>query len=109
MKLTRNFLATMAALIGILTSTFGVVWFADGRYTMASDQQALAKEVKKIKARNALDGALDDLYFYKKQTRKYPGDEDLQKKLSTSEEDVKYLKKVLKLLEKPKLVEDKTF
>lgn len=101
MKKLSIFLALLGSLLGLLGTSFGVVWFTDGRYAMASDQQELTNEVKILKLKMDLENAMSDRSYYRKKARQYPKDKDFRERLRQANEDVTHFKKLLRELDKP--------
>lgn len=86
----------IAAVIGI---AFGAVSFVDSRYTLTTDFSKLKVNVLKLESRQSLDElrqalqkALQELYFYRKLLRENPNDETLIQEVEELEEEVAYLK-----------------
>jgi esterase/lipase len=86
-----------AAAIGVLSSG---LFFVDGRYAKHKQFVALKINVEINDARDVLKEALENLYFYRKQNKEHPDDEEIQKRLKEAEDEVKELKEHLKELKK---------
>ena len=102
MKKLVIFLTLLGSVLGLLGTSFGVVWFTDGRYAMASEQQEINDEIKIIKLKMSLDNAMGDRAYYRKKARQYPNDKDFRERLRQAEGDVAHFKRLLRELDKPK-------
>ena len=85
---------TTLAIIGSVVTGYG---FMDEKYAKASDIVKLEKRMSLSELRDSLRLSLDELYFLKSQTRKYPGDEEIKEQLTDIKAEVKNLKEQIKL------------
>ncbi len=88
----------IGGLIGLIGITFSVFFFMDNRHVSSISFSRLAVTVSTNKLENTLHKALENLYFYRDQLRKYPDDDKLKKKLEEAEDEVKNIKERIKKL-----------
>ena len=103
----KEFLGGTEAMIGLLvlviSSLAGGFLYLDERFALAADVVKLEQRVSLNELSALYKTALENLYFYRSQNRKYPDDEDLKTKLKESEGEVKDLKTLITTLKKKKL------
>ena len=82
----------------VLLGTFLGVFFGgylhlDQRFAKAEEYKEVNKKVVLIELKLLYKEALDNLYFFRKQYRKYSDDEEIKKELEKAKEQVEDLKK----------------
>lgn len=92
----RNIALTVTALVAASGAIFGTHSYLDGRYALAAEHEKLEKRVTLSELEDLLRSSLENLHFYRDQSRKYPTDEDIKAKLKEAEEEVKDLKEAIK-------------
>lgn len=92
MKKLSNFIALVGGTVAILGAFFGSYAYLDSKYALASEVQKLERRLSLKELKDLYKDALENLYFFRKQSRKHPGDEDLKKKLKESEVECDLLK-----------------
>lgn len=90
-------ITTVFAIIGSIVTGYG---FIDEKYARASDVAKIEKRLSLSELRDSLRLSLDELYFLKKQIRKYPEDEEIQEQLKEVRAEVNDLKEQIRLKEK---------
>ncbi len=109
-KSMSRFIKTMgSAKAGITTLTLLFSTMITGFFYI-EERFAKADDLKKIEIRLEINElqtlyktALENLYFYRDQNRKYPDDVKLKEKLTEAEEEVKDLKDLLKMAKTAKV------
>jgi hypothetical protein len=93
---TRNAILAITTILGFIgTLATGVFWI-DDRYAKAEQVEELDKRVTLSELKDQLRLALEEYYFLKKQARKYPDDEDIQRELEEAKSVVDDLKEKIK-------------
>jgi hypothetical protein len=96
----RNILVFITALSAAGGVIYGAVNFVDSRYALAEDVQKLEERLTLAELKDLLHKALENLYFYKSQIRKYPEDEELKERLKEAQAEVDSIKKRIEAIEK---------
>jgi len=103
--ITDNIKAITTTIISI-SAALGVIWgmigFVDGRYAHATYVQSVENRVTLNELKQLYRDALENLYFYRGQVRKYPEDVELQRRLADAEKEVKDIKAQIDQLTKKK-------
>lgn len=99
----RNVALLVTALAGAAGTVYGVQSFFDDRYASKEEVQEVKKRLTLQELKNLLKEALEEMYFWRQQSRKYPEDEEIKKRLKESEEHVADIKKQINDLEKKEL------
>lgn len=92
----RNIALTVTALAAASGVLYGASTYFDKKYASVEQLVKLEKRVTLAEMEDLLKEALENLYFYRDQQRKYPTDEDIKTKLKESEDEVKDLKESIK-------------
>lgn len=93
---TRNMILGITAILGFFgTVSTGIFW-VDDRYAKAEQVEQLEKRLTLAELKDQLRLALEDYYFLKSQSRKYPDDLDIKKELDEAEEYAESLKEKIK-------------
>ena len=90
-------ITTALAIVGSVVSGYG---FIDTKYAKAADVVQLEKRLSLSELQSSLRLVLDELYFLKKQIRKYPEDIEIKEQLDEVKIEVKDLKDQIKLKKK---------
>lgn len=93
----------MKTLISILTLigiSFSAFFFVDSRYALSGDVQELEQRVKINELRDLERTAMEDVYFYRQQQRKYPADKQVGDKLVEAEEELGGIRKQIEEVKK---------
>ena len=93
MNKLKNNLALLATIIAIFGSLFGGYAYIDSRYALAAEVKELETRLTLKELKDLYKEGLDNLYFFRKQSRKYPGDEEVAKKLKAAQDECDLLKK----------------
>ena len=88
---------TLATIVGI---AFSVFFFLDGRYALSGEVMKLEQRVKVNELRDLERKAMEDVYFYRQQQRKYPADRQVVDKMDEAETELNKLRKQLEEVEK---------
>lgn len=72
---------------------FGAYIFIDKKYALATDLYKLETRVEVHELRHLYHDALNDVYFFKKQSRIHPSDEKIYEKLREAEDLAEGLKR----------------
>jgi len=97
----NDIIKLISGLIVLIGIAFTVFFFMDNRHASSTSFNRLAVAVSTNKLENTLHKALENLYFYRDQLRKYPNDDKIKKKLEEAEDEVKNIKdRIKKLKEK---------
>ncbi len=78
--------------VAIITVVFSGFFFIESRYTLQQEFAELVSRVDLDELQDLLKEALEDLYYWRSMSRKYPDDLEIKKKLEEAEENVKDLK-----------------
>lgn len=87
---------TIATLIGTIISGF---LFFENRYVLSSEFKKLETDVQLNKLTTLKMSAMESLYFFRKQVRQYPNDQDIADKLKQSEDEVGQINDKIKAVE----------
>lgn len=87
---------SVITLIGVVFSSF---LFIDNRYALSTNLAQLEQRVKLNELRDLERKAMEDEFFYKEQSRKYPADKQVKDKLGDAEEQVESIRKRIGELE----------
>lgn len=88
--------AAITAILGLAGSIVaGVIW-VDDRYAKADTVVELDKRLTKAELKDQLRAALEEVYFLRSQTRKYPDDQQIKDQLKEAEEQVDEIKRQLR-------------
>jgi hypothetical protein len=103
---------SVKAIIGVVTATVGLlgmaatgIFWIDDRYAKTPEFVELKNEVTLIELKEQLREAQQEYFFLRKQARVNPNDEELQEELQEAKEVVDELKKLIKELNKKKLLD----
>jgi len=97
---TKAAIATVALLFSTVFSSF---FYIEGRFAKADDLKKVEIRLEINELQTLYKTALENLYFYRDQSRKYPEDTKLKEKLTEAEEEVKDLKDLLTAAKKAKV------
>lgn len=102
-KAKKFSMISLATIITIGGATIATLEFTDNRYAMAMEQEKNTLEIDILKLKNSHREAQEELFWFRKQSRKYPADESIEKKLKKQqkvvdnlEDELKDSKKILK-------------
>lgn len=108
----KSTFTTITVLVGIVGGTLGVTNYFASAKDVEDVKIESKKEREKIKVRLSLvellplyEKALSEKYFFRKQLREDPNNEELQNKLKEAEEEVTDLKELMKELKKKKVIQ----
>ena len=93
-------LAGVATFITLIGSVSAGYLYLDTRYALATELNALERKVDKMELEDLYKDALENLYFYRSQNRKYPDDKEIQDRLKEAQDEVDHIKKQLDEIEK---------
>jgi hypothetical protein len=100
----RNVALTVTAFIAAGSGLVGINTYFDSKYAQAAEVE---KKIEKVETRLTIAElkqlyrtAQEEVFFYRDQMRKYPGDLELKLKLKEAEETAADLKKQIQELEK---------
>lgn len=99
---TKTIATAIAAVIGLSGTIIGGIIYVDDRYAKAEELVEVKKDVSLIELKDQLRIAQEEYYFLKKQSRKYPDDEDIAEELVEIKVVIKDLKESIKELTKKK-------
>lgn len=97
---TKTYVTAIVAVLGLSGTIFGGVAYVDSRYAKADELQEVKKDVSLIELKDQLRTAQEEYHFLKKQSRKYPDDEDIVEELVDIKVVIKDLKEAIKELKK---------
>jgi len=100
MNSTKAGIATVTLLVSTVITGF---FYIEERFAKADDLKKVEIRLEINELQTLYKTALENLYFYRDQSRKYPNDEKLGEKLVEAEEEVKDLKDLLKMAKTAKV------
>lgn len=101
----RNVALLVTALAGATGTIYGVQTFFDDRYASKEEVEEVKKRLTLQELKELLKEALEEMYFWRQQARKYPDDPEIKKRLKESEENVEDIKEQIKELKKKEKVD----
>lgn len=84
---------SITALVALITLTFSGFFFLEKRYTQKPTFLALEKRVSLNELRRQLRQAEDDEAYYERLLEKYPGDQDIKRKLKKARQRIEKLER----------------
>lgn len=93
---TKTIATAVAAVIGLAGTVVGGVMYVDDRYAKAEELVEVKNDVSLIELKDQLRVAQEELFFLKRQARKYPEDEAILEELADITAVVKDLKEAIK-------------
>lgn len=97
---TKIAIATFTLLFSTVITSF---FYIEERFAKADDLKKIEIRLEINEIQTLYKTALENLYFYRDQSRKYPDDVKVKKKLDAAEEEVTDLKDLLKAAKKEKV------
>lgn len=101
----RSVLLVATTAIALISSAVGAVVYVDARYAKSDQVEVLEKRVSLQELRAQLRTALEEYYFLKQQSRKYPDDLDLKEKVKQADQAVQDIKEQIQAIKKKEVTE----
>lgn len=92
----RNNIVAITAILGFLGTIGGGITWIDNRYAYADQVRELEGRITLAELKDQLRRAQEEYYFLKKQSRKYPDDQEIKDELVEAKEAVDNLKEKIK-------------
>lgn len=86
-------LTTLFAVVGTIVGGYG---FLDSKFAHAEEVEKLEKRVTLAELKTSLRTALEEMYFLRDQSRKYPDDEEIKERLKEASSLVDDIKEQIK-------------
>lgn len=88
-------ITTIVGVFTLLGFTIGGYSFLDQRYALANNYVTLEKRVSVNELKHLYHSSLDNVYFFRKQARLHPNDEEIGRKLEKAEQEQESIEKRL--------------
>lgn len=102
MKKKKPSLGSISVIVTVLVGVFTLLGFTVGGYSFLDQRYALAKSFVVLEKRVSVNelkhlyhSSLDNVYFFRKQARIYPNDEEVGRKLEKAEQEQESIEKRL--------------